>query len=246
MHLEVNNVSKAFSGVVAVDRCSLGIRKHSITTLIGPNGAGKSTLFNCISNVVPVDSGEIWYDGRRIDQMPPHRIAQVGIGRSFQLTRTLDDLSVLENLVLHTASGVGTHLLRWAVSGRDHQRAEEMMEFLNISHLAQLEMGALSFGQKKLLDLGAVLMADPELILLDEPAAGVNPRLLEDIMEKIGALRESGKTVVIVEHNMEVVMNLSDEVVVMAEGRVIARDVPEVIRNNDEVLDTYLGRPKAA
>ena len=240
--LKINNVSKSFAGLLAVDQCSFAIREGTISALIGPNGAGKSTLFNCISRIYPVDSGEIYYAKNRLDLLPPHRIARLGIGRSFQLTRTLDHLSVTENLALHTAGGFGTPLLQRGVTPNDKQRADEIMEFLGISALADLDMGSLSYGQKKLLDLGAVLMADPDLILLDEPAAGVNLRLLENIIEKLVALKEQGKTILLVEHNMDVVMGVSDDVIVMSAGRIIATGKPSAIQNNPDVLEAYLGR----
>jgi len=240
--LKINNVSKSFAGLLAVDQCSFAIREGTISALIGPNGAGKSTLFNCISRIYPVDSGEIYYAKNRLDLLPPHRIARLGIGRSFQLTRTLDHLSVTENLALHTAGGFGSHLLQRGVTPNDKQRADEIMEFLGISALADLDMGSLSYGQKKLLDLGAVLMADPDLILLDEPAAGVNLRLLENIIEKLVSLKEQGKTILLVEHNMDVVMGVSDDVIVMSAGRIIATGKPSAIQNNPDVLEAYLGR----
>ena len=173
--------------------------------------------------------------------MPTHKIARLGIGRSFQITRTLDHLSVTENLVLLTAGGIGSLLLLPAITMENRQKAGEVMEFLGISALADMDMGSLSFGQKKLLDLGTVLMADPELILLDEPAAGVNLRLLEDIIEKLVTLKNQGKTIFLIEHNMDLVMEISDEVIVMSAGMIIAQGQPTKIQKNAEVLDAYLG-----
>ncbi len=239
--LKINNATKSFAGIVAVDGCSFEIKKGTISALIGPNGAGKTTLFNCISRIYPIDSGEIIYKDRRLDLMPTHKIARLGIGRSFQITRTLDYLSVTENLVLHTAGGIGSHLLLPAVTMENKQKAGEIMEFLGISALADMDMGSLSFGQKKLLDLGTVLMADPELILLDEPAAGVNLRLLEDIIEKLVTLKNQGKTIFLIEHNMDLVMEISDEVIVMSAGMIIAQGQPTEIQKNAEVLEAYLG-----
>jgi len=178
--LKINEATKSFAGIVAVDKCSFEIKQGAITALIGPNGAGKTTMFNCISHICHIDSGQIFYNNHRLDLMPTHKIARLGIGRSFQITRTLDQLSVTENLVLHTAGGIGSHLFHQDITTENRLKASEVMEFLGISTLADVDMGELSFGQKKLLDLGAVLMADPDLILLDEPAAGVNLRLLED------------------------------------------------------------------
>ena len=147
--LKINNATKSFAGIVAVDGCSFEIKEGTISALIGPNGAGKTTLFNCISRIYPIDSGEIIYKDHRLDLMPTHKIARLGIGRSFQITRTLDHLSVTENLVLHTAGGIGSHLLLPGVTKENRIKADEIMEFLGISALADMDMGSLSFGQKK-------------------------------------------------------------------------------------------------
>jgi branched-chain amino acid transport system ATP-binding protein len=239
--LKINEATKSFAGIVAVDKCSFEIKQGTISALIGPNGAGKTTMFNCISHICHIDSGQIFFNNHRLDLMPTHKIARLGIGRSFQITRTLDQLSVTENLVLHTAGGIGSHLLLPAITMENRQKAGEIMEFLGISALADMDMGSLSFGQKKLLDLGTVLMADPELILLDEPAAGVNLRLLEDIIEKLVTLKNQGKTIFLIEHNMDLVMEISDEVIVMSAGMIIAQGQPKEIQKNAEVLDAYLG-----
>ena len=198
-------------------------------------------MFNCISHICHIDSGQIFYNNHRLDLMPTHKIARLGIGRSFQITRTLDQLSVTENLVLHTAGGIGSHLFHQDITTENRLKACEVMEFLGISTLADVDMGELSFGQKKLLDLGAVLMADPDLILLDEPAAGVNLRLLEDIINKLVTLKNQGKTILLIEHNMDLVMGISDEVIVMSAGNVIAQGKPSEIQKNTEVLEAYLG-----
>ena len=239
--LKINEATKSFAGIVAVDKCSFEIKQGTISALIGPNGAGKTTLFNCISRICHIDSGQIFYNNHRLDLMPTHKIARLGIGRSFQITRTLDQLSVTENLVLHTAGGIGSHLFHQDITTENRLKACEVMEFLGISTLADVDMGELSFGQKKLLDLGAVLMADPDLILLDEPAAGVNLRLLEDIINKLVILKNQGKTILLIEHNMDLVMGISDEVIVMSAGNVIAQGKPSEIQKNTEVLEAYLG-----
>ena len=239
--LKINEATKSFAGIVAVDKCSFEIKQGTISALIGPNGAGKTTMFNCISHICHIDSGQIFYNNHRLDLMPTHKIARLGIGRSFQITRTLDQLSVTENLVLHTAGGIGSHLFHQDITTENRLKACEVMEFLGISTLADVDMGELSFGQKKLLDLGAVLMADPDLILLDEPAAGVNLRLLEDIINKLVILKNQGKTILLIEHNMDLVMGISDEVIVMSAGNIIAQGKPSEIQNNTEVLEAYLG-----
>ena len=239
--LKINEATKSFAGIIAVDKCSFEIKQGTITALIGPNGAGKTTLFNCISRISHIDSGQIFYKNHRLDLMPTHKIARLGIGRSFQITRTLDQLSVTENLVLHTAGGIGSHLFHPDITTENRLQACEVMEFLGISTLADVDMGELSYGQKKLLDLGAVLMADPDLILLDEPAAGVNLRLLEDIINKLVTLKNQGKTILLIEHNMDLVMGISDEVIVMSAGNIIAQGKPSEIQKNTEVLEAYLG-----
>lgn len=239
--LKINNATKSFAGIVAVDNCSFAIKQGTISALIGPNGAGKTTLFNCISRIYPIDSGQIFYKNHRLDLMPAHKIARLGIGRSFQITRTLDQLSVTENLALHTAGGIGSHLFHPGITTENRLKACEVMEFLGISTLADVDMGTLSFGQKKLLDLGTVLMADPDLILLDEPAAGINLRLLEDIVNKLVTLKNQGKTILLIEHNMDLVMGISDEVIVMSAGIIIAQGKPAEIQKNTEVLEAYLG-----
>ena len=239
--LKINNATKSFAGIVAVDNCSFAIKQGTISALIGPNGAGKTTLFNCISRIYPIDSGQIFYKNHRLDLMPAHKIARLGIGRSFQITRTLDQLSVTENLVLHTAGGIGSHLFQPCITTENRLKACEVMEFLGISTLADMDMGTLSFGQKKLLDLGTVLMADPDLILLDEPAAGINLRLLEDIINKLVTLKNQGKTILLIEHNMDLVMGISDEVIVMSAGIIIAQGKPSEIQKNAKVLEAYLG-----
>ena len=238
--ITIKNVSKRFGGIVAVNNSSFEVPESSICSLIGPNGAGKSTLFNCISRVYPIDEGEIYLGDIQIDKMPAHKIAKLGVGRSFQLTRVLDELSVTENLSLHTAAGFNFHLLKAGVTKEDRVRAEQIMEFLNISHIRDLPMKELSYGQKKLLDLGSVLMSDPSVILLDEPAAGVNPRLLETILDRILVLKDQGKTILVVEHNMDLVMGISDQVVVMAAGSIIANGTPEAVQNDKKVLEVYL------
>ena len=239
--LKINEATKSFAGIVAVDKCSFEIKQGTISALIGPNGAGKTTMFNCISHICHIDSGQIFYNNHRLDLMPTHKIARLGIGRSFQITRTLDQLSVTENLALHTAGGIGSHLFHPGITTENRLKACEVMEFLGISTLADVDMGTLSFGQKKLLDLGTVLMADPDLILLDEPAAGINLRLLEDIINKLVTLKNQGKTILLIEHNMDLVMGISDEVIVMSAGNIIAQGKPSEIQKNTEVLEAYLG-----
>ncbi len=238
---EVRRLCKSFGGIHAVDDCSFTVAEGSITALIGPNGAGKTTVFNLISGTLDADSGEVWLRGERIDALPPHQITRRGLSRTFQITRTLEDLTVLENLVVQARVDGLAGLFRRAIGRAEEARAMELLEFVGITHLAHEEARNLSFGQKKLMDFAALLMSEPKIILLDEPAGGVNPTLLEAIVGHIEELNRQGLTVLIVEHNMDLVMSLSDKVVVMAYGSVIAEGEPQAIQADPRVLDAYLG-----
>jgi branched-chain amino acid transport system ATP-binding protein len=240
--LEVREISKSYGGVRAVDRCSFTVTEGSITGLIGPNGAGKTTAFDVISGIIEPDSGSAWYDGTEITEWLPHRITRRGISRTFQITRTLADLTVLENMVVGSPTGGWRSLLGSRILQREEDRAMDLLRFVGIDKLAFSPAESLSYGQKKLLEFASVLMPEPRLIMLDEPAGGVNPALLERIMDHIRELNSSGITFLIVEHNMDVVMTLCSSIVVMAHGEVLTKGTPEVIREDDTVLDAYLGR----
>jgi neutral amino acid transport system ATP-binding protein len=239
--LEVRNVSKAFGGVQAVDGCSFSVEAGTITALIGPNGAGKTTMFNMINGLHRPDAGEIRFEGRRIEREVPHRITRAGIGRTFQISRQLSELTVLENVVVQSPARGLAGLMRSAILGPERTRAMELLDFVGIAQLAELPAAKLSYGQKKLMDLAAGLMADPALLLLDEPAGGINPALLEVIIDRVRRLRDQGVTVLVVEHNMDLVMRVCDPVVVMAYGRVLAEGTPAAVQRNDHVLEAYLG-----
>ena len=243
--LEVRNLCKRFGGIRAVEDCSFTVERGSVTALIGPNGAGKTTAFNCISKTMPLTSGEIRLEGARIDRLRPHQVTKLGLSRTFQISRNLEDLTVLENLVVQSRVGHWRDLLGPAVTTAERDKAMEILDFLGITRLAYEETRSLSYGQKKLMDFGALLMSDPKIILLDEPAGGVNPRLLQDIIDHIRKLNQRGLTVLIVEHNMDVVMRLSHKVVVMAHGQVIAEGSPSEVQANPLVLEAYLGGASA-
>lgn len=243
--LEVRDLKKHYGGIRAVDGCSFNVRKGSITALIGPNGAGKTTAFNCISRTVEPTGGEVLLDGTRLNGMRPYQVTQLGLSRTFQITRNLEDLTVLENLVVQSKGRGIKYLFGPAITDTEREKARAILELLGIGRLMYERGSSLSYGQKKLMDFAALLMSDPKIILLDEPASGVNPRLLDDIVGHIRGLNERGLTVLIVEHNMNLVMNLCDHVIVMAQGKVIASGAPETIQNDPLVLEAYLGAATA-
>ena len=239
--LEAHNVSKAFGGIQALNTCSLTVERGKITGLIGPNGSGKTTLFNVITGYERVDSGEVQFNGRRITNSSPDKVFAMGIGRTFQLTRIFPRLTVLENMHVaaqrHNLKGL---LSRWS-SSHEQRRAIELLDFVGITRLKDVPAANLSYGQKKLLEFAFILIAEPEVILLDEPAGGVNPTMINHIGARIRELNQQGVTFLVVEHNMEFVMKLCDTVNVMHRGTKIAEGPPEAVRENPDVLDAYLG-----
>jgi len=240
--LEVQQLNKAYGGLQAVSQCSFEVATGSITALIGPNGAGKTTAFNIINGVLAPDSGTVLFDGKNVTGLLPHRLTRLGISRTFQITRDLGEMTVLENMVVSAPAGGVRSLLGSKILQRERDRALELLDFVGIAGLASLPAKKLSYGQKKLLEFASVLMSDPKLVLLDEPAGGVNPALMERIINRIRLLNEQGITFFIVEHNMPVVMELSDWIIVMAHGEVLVSGSPAEIQENDTVLDAYLGR----
>ena len=239
--LTIHNINKSFGGLHAVKDCSFTAEEGKITALIGPNGAGKTTAFNIISGTLRPDSGEVHLEGKPITGLHPHKITRRGMSRTFQISRNFEDLTVLENLIAQSQYLGLRNLFRPAIASSEEEKAMEMLEFLNISRLAREEARSLSYGQKKLMDLAALLMSNPRIILLDEPAGGVNPTLLATIVDHINELNKRGLTVLIVEHNMNLVMEISHKVVVMAYGTVIAEGDPLTIQDDPSVLEAYLG-----
>ncbi len=239
--LEVSNVSKSFGGIQALDTCSVDVKRGSITGLIGPNGSGKTTLFNVITGYESADNGDIRFDGNSIMNATPDKVFRLGIARTFQLTRIFPRLTVLENMhVAAQREGFKALLDRWSSSYEQH-RALELLDLVGITHLKDVPAGNLSYGQKKLLEFAYILIAEPQVILLDEPAGGVNPIMINQLAERIRAINKSGVTFLVVEHNMEFVMGLCDRVMVMHRGSKIADGTPGEIRKNPAVLEAYLG-----
>ncbi|HEX5467629.1 MAG TPA: branched-chain amino acid ABC transporter ATP-binding protein/permease [Gaiellaceae bacterium] len=240
--LEARGLAKRFGGLQAVDGCSLSVEEGTITALIGPNGSGKTTIFNLIDGTMSPDGGEVVYDGERIDRMRPWERAHRGIGRTFQITRLFREMTVLENVVAPLRSFSWRQLGADAVSGPEAERAGQLLEFVGMERFASMRAGSLSYGQQKLVELAQVLMLDPELIMLDEPAGGINPTLIEHMAGMIRELNERGKTFLIVEHNMPFVLGLCDPVLVLAQGSCIATGTPDQIQADPRVLDAYLGQ----
>ena len=239
--LVVEGLAKSFGGVQAVDGCSFEVEEGTITGLIGPNGSGKTTTFNLIGGTMRADAGRVWLDGERIDAKPAWSRAYAGLGRTFQITRVFRDMTVLENVVAPLRSFSLKQLRAGAVSGEESRRADELLEFVGMSEYRDRPAEALSFGQRKLVELAQVLMLDPKLILLDEPAGGINPTLINRMADMIRELNNQGKTFLIVEHNMPLVLSLCEPIVVLAQGACICEGNSEEIQRDPRVLDAYLG-----
>ncbi len=248
--ISVRNIVKAFGGMRAVDDCSFDIADGTITGLIGPNGAGKSTLFGIIAGFEPPDSGHIYLGDEDITALPPHRRFHRGLLRTFQTPRGFENMTVLESLMMVPAHQTGESLagawFRWgrvkAEERRIREKAEDVLEFLQLTHLRDTLAGRLSGGQKKLVELGRTMMTDARVVLLDEPGAGVNRTLLARLAEDIKRLNlERGYTFCIIEHDMDLIAHLCHPVVCMAQGRVLAEGSMAEIRADERVLDAYLG-----
>jgi ABC-type branched-subunit amino acid transport system ATPase component len=241
--LEVEDVHKSFGGIRALDGVSFALEQGSIAGLIGPNGSGKTTLFNIVTGYERADRGSVRLHGASVSGNRPDRIFELGIARTFQLTRIFARLTVLENMLVATQRHEGwlRSVLRGAGSPSERERALELLDFVGIAELAALPAGSLSYGQRKLLELAYVLVAEPAVLLLDEPAGGVNPSLVHLIADKIRELNRTGKTFLIVEHDIAFVMDLCETITVLDQGRVLCADAPEQVRADPAVLDAYLG-----
>ncbi|HLH63551.1 MAG TPA: ABC transporter ATP-binding protein [Ktedonobacteraceae bacterium] len=239
--LETQGVTKAFGGIQALNSCSISVEQGSITGLIGPNGSGKTTLFNVMTGYERVDGGQIRFEGRAITNASPDKVFRLGMGRTFQLTRVFPRLTVLENMhVAAQRNDLKGLFSRWS-STHEQRRALELLDFVGLTKHKNLPAGNLSYGQKKLLEFAFVLIAEPRVILLDEPAGGVNPTMINYLTSRIRALNERGVTFLIVEHNMEFVMGLCSRIMVMHRGTKIAEGTPVEVRANPAVLEAYLG-----
>ena len=249
--LRVEGLEKRFGGITAVDGASFGVERGTLTGLIGPNGAGKSTTFNLITGVHRPDAGRVTFGGEDITGLPTHEIARRGLVRTFQIARELGGMTVMENMMLAPKGQSGEALWRSVTPGvrsgvvREEQalveRVWDTLDFFDIEHLAEAEAGGLSGGQRKLLEMARALLTDPDVLLLDEPFAGVNPSLERRLLEQIHALREQGYTFLLVEHDMDLIMEHCEHVIVMHQGKILTQGSPEEVRANEDVIEAYLG-----
>ena len=246
--LVADNMSRRFGGLTAVDVDHLEIERGSITALIGPNGAGKTTFFNCLTGFGDPDSGTWSFDGQQLEKAPAHKFPQMGMVRTFQLTKALSRLTVLENMKLAAPAQKGENFFRalipgiWRGQEREvEERADALLKRFKMDHMRNEFAGTLSGGQRKLLEMARALMCEPRIIMLDEPMAGVNPALTQSLLEHIKEMRADGATVLFIEHDMDVVSSISDRVVCMAEGSIIAEGTHQEVVSNPAVIDAYLG-----
>jgi branched-chain amino acid transport system ATP-binding protein len=252
-YLEIKEMSRAFGGLRAVDGVSFSVEQNAIKAVIGPNGAGKTTLFNLISGSLEPDAGEAYIGGTPIHNLPPYRIARQGISRTFQNIKLFSHMTVLENVMIgrHIRSHAGLvqamlHLPRSRREEREiRERSMELLAMMDIADLAEQEATSLAFGKQRIVEIARALATEPSLLLLDEPAAGLNIYETAQISEMIMKIRERGITILVIEHDMSLVMNISDEIVVLSSGKKIAEGVPADIQRNQEVIRVYLGEEDA-
>jgi branched-chain amino acid transport system ATP-binding protein len=253
--MSIRGVTKSFGGIRAVNEASFDIGKGTITALIGPNGAGKTTLFNIVAGFIKPDAGRVILNGQDVTGLPAHQLFKRGLMRTFQIPAAFERMSLIQNLMVVPAGQSGENVLRtWFLWGRVtaeekrvRDKAKEVLDFLGLSHVAGEYAGNLSGGQKKLLELGRTMMSDPDIVLLDEPGAGVNPTLMVKLADDIRRLNEErGYTFCIIDHDMDLVAKLCHPIIVMAEGAVLAQGSMDEIRQNQEVLDAYLGGGRSA
>ena len=241
--LEIKNVSKSFGGVKANVDISLNVEQGSIVGLIGPNGSGKTTLFNSIVGTHPIDQGSIKFDSKEVSQLPVPVVAKLGLLRTFQQTRIYSKLNCVENMLIsHKQSDQGFSKIFSKIPVELTERAENLLNFVGLYQKRKLRAGDLSFGQQKLLELAMALMNEPKMLLLDEPTAGINPTLINGIIDRlIKVNQEFGITLLVIEHNMRVIMQLAESIFCLAHGKMLANGTPEEIKNDKRVIDAYLG-----
>ena len=241
--LEVKNVSKSFGGVKANENISINVEQGSIVGLIGPNGSGKTTLFNSIVGTHPIDKGSIKFDNKEVSELPVPVVAKLGLLRTFQQTRIYSKLNCVENMLIsHKASDQGFAKIFSKIPSDLTERAENLLNFVGLHQKRNLRAGDLSFGQQKLLELAMALMNEPKMLLLDEPTAGINPTLINGIIDRLIKInKEYGITLLVIEHNMRVIMSLAQKIFCLAHGQMLADGTPEQIKNDKRVIDAYLG-----
>jgi branched-chain amino acid transport system ATP-binding protein len=251
--LEADNLNKRFGGLQAVDDVSFSVKKGTIKALIGPNGAGKTTLFNLLTGVIPPDSGRIIFNENAVQGFKPYIVAGLGMARTFQHIRLFAGMTALENIMVgrhtHSRSGFVSGMLNlprtWKEENSIREKSLETMTFLGLEKHVNSDVASLAYGQQRIVEMGRALACEPKLLLLDEPAAGLNMRETVEMAKLISKIRDTGITILLVEHDMSLVMNISDEILVLSYGQKIADDIPLAIQKNPEVIRTYLGEDDA-